>query len=264
MYIGVFMAPSAVRRPPGLHCLPRSAEQWKQRLATDASRTLAEMLRGCELPVADASARAAPDSFFDCAQRMAVPPGHLTPQKALEEFGCGCNYLGDSSPAVPLDESLLSLPEAGAAPKPLEALLGSLGFEEVQGWLDKNVLPNSVAQSNIEAMGGRCYHDRGLQRSPRRYRRLVERLHRAGMVRFSDSCESQVGVFAVAKKNGKQRMVIDCRVANCHFTPSQPVSLPTSGGLSQMRLDAGREVHIGHFDLRDAFYQIGLPAELQP
>ena len=38
----------------------------------------------------------------------------------------------------------------------------------------------------------------------------------------------EVGLFAVEKKSGKQRLVIDCRLANCWFSPPAAVKLPTA------------------------------------
>ena len=76
------------------------------------------------------------------------------------------------------------------------------------------------------------------------------------MVNFGTSeGEAQVGLFAVAKKNGKQRLVIDCRHANCHFSDSEPVHLPTSASLSRLGMNSGDKLYVGQYDLCDAFYQ---------
>eukprot|EP00959_Pyramimonas_sp_CCMP1952_P372545 7801629-Pyramimonas_sp.AAC.1 len=75
-----------------------------------------------------------------------------------------------------------------------------------------------------------------------------------------DAC---VGLFTVRKKSGAQRLIADCRQSNCFFTSSDHVELPTSGALSRLRLEAGEQLYVGLYDLKDAFFQFGTPPELR-
>eukprot|EP00959_Pyramimonas_sp_CCMP1952_P440109 9214116-Pyramimonas_sp.AAC.1 len=75
--------------------------------------------------------------------RMGIPPADVQPAEAFSSISGGCDYSGESSPAVPVDESLLSLRPAGTAPTDLCQLLGPKGREEVQAWMCEHVLPNS-------------------------------------------------------------------------------------------------------------------------
>eukprot|EP00959_Pyramimonas_sp_CCMP1952_P252460 5274784-Pyramimonas_sp.AAC.1 len=50
-----------------------------------------------------------------------------------------------------------------------------------------------------------------------------------------------VGLITVRKKSGAQRLIADCRQSNCLFSSCDHVELPTAGGLSRSRLDAGEQ-----------------------
>jgi hypothetical protein len=54
-----------------------------------------------------------------------------------------------------------------------------------------------------------------------------------------------VGAFAVAKKNGKQRLVIDARIANLHFEPPEKVRLATGSTFSMVEVDDGPAIEVG-------------------
>ena len=62
------------------------------------------------------------------------------------------------------------------------------------------------------------YMDPRLRRSRKLYTQLMAKLNRAGMVRLgTEAGRCEVGIFAVPKKDGRQRLVIDARRANCYF-----------------------------------------------
>eukprot|EP00974_Lingulodinium_polyedra_P036704 3518802-Lingulodinium_polyedra.AAC.1 len=51
------------------------------------------------------------------------------------------------------------------------------------------------------------------------------------MVEFCLSGEARVGLFAVWKKEGRQRLIADARLSNVLFTPCAPVELATGQAL---------------------------------
>ncbi|CAK0871026.1 unnamed protein product [Prorocentrum cordatum] len=61
------------------------------------------------------------------------------------------------------------------------------------------------------------------------------------------------------KKQGTQRLVIDCRPSNCWFSPSDPVELSAGAALGNIEKPAGATLYVGHVDIKDAFYHF-LPA----
>ena len=186
-----------------------------------------------------------------------------SPKEAFEQVMHGTDYKQASCACVPLDVSLLSIREEGAEPKALQRLLGPTGFEEVERFLSDCVLPTDVGRRRVEASAvEQVYMDTGLQRSGRRMRDLVRRMARAGMLRFTLQAECEVGLFAVAKKNGRQRLVVDCRHSNLYFEEPEHTSLPTAASFSPLELGPADQLHVVQFDLKDAFYQMELPEEL--
>ena len=102
--------------------------------------------------------------------------------------------------------------------------------------------------------------DPGLRCAGRRYHRFICCLFDAGMLDFTDTdvaCE--IALFAVTQKGGKQRLVLDCRTANFHFYAPPSTRLPTAAGHSRLTMPAGTTLYSAQFDLKNVFYQIGLP-----
>ena len=174
----------AFKRPPGLSCLPVSREQWLNRLSHDASSVLTEMYLGgaSSCPAGAASAlggcglEGQMEQLRERCGRMGTPAADAQPAEAFSSISGGCDYSGENSPAVPLDESLLSLRPAGTAPTELCQLLGPKGREEVQMWMRERVLPNSVGLRSLKASGMKTYYDPALRRSARRYARVLQML----------------------------------------------------------------------------------------
>ena len=74
----------------------------------------------------------------------------------------------------------------------------------------------------------------------------------------------EVGAFCVRKKNNRQRLVIDSRLANMWFEAPEPVQLCTGSTFSRIEVgDQGEPVEVGGVDITDAFYNIGLPPGLR-
>ena len=89
-------------------------------------------------------------------------------------------------------------------------------------------------------------------------------LDRRGLIDFEHAVQEEVGVFFVAKKGGRLRSVLDARRANWRFAVPESVSLCTGSSFAALELEGGEVLHIGHADLQDAFYHLGLPARLRP
>ena len=73
-----------------------------------------------------------------------------------------------------------------------------------------------------------------------------------------------VGLFEVAKKSGKLRLVVDARRANLCFDDPLGVSLPTSASFGRLEVAPGQILHCTQFDLSDSFYQFEMPELLRP
>ncbi len=55
------------------------------------------------------------------------------------------------------------------------------------------------------------YMDVKLQQSPEEYRHFVKKLYDVGMLRFTCSPQDLVTPFFVSKKDGRLRLILDCR-----------------------------------------------------
>ena len=84
----------------------------------------------------------------------------------------------------------------------------------------------------------------------------------AGMIEWRRTGQPRVGLFAVWRKSGKQRLIADARVANLGFAEPDPVSLATGTAFSNLEVDSGPALRIAQVDLKDCFYHLLMPPEL--
>ena len=178
--------------------------------------------------------------------------------------GHGLEYFEAGTTYTPLDDSVLSLPKDGAVPQRLASLLGPTGEDEVASFIEKSVLPTEVREQRLSAPDvPAAFLDPGVRKSRPRYLRLIHRLVRCGVLCFGTTRLCDVGLFAVSKKAGKQRLVVDARRANLCFVDPPGVSLPTAASFARLELRDGEELHASQFDLSNAFYQFEMPVELR-
>ena len=193
-----------------------------RQLEYDAVNALNEMYAGRATPPGPPRPSAAQEQALAliraAVQRLGPPPGPIQLLVALAELQAFPAY--DASPSVraePLDLSRLSLPPPGSTPVALEELLDADGGRLVRRFLSNKGLPKDEASRRREAAGfKKPYLDPAL-RDPRRYAKLVSMLVASGVVDLTaDPGEvlEQIGLFAVPKKSGRQRLVLDARPAN--------------------------------------------------
>ena len=201
---------------------------------------------------------APPPEFNACAD--GADKGRVALNQLLADTA---DYAGEAQSVAPIDISRLSVPAAGGVgPVPLEVALGAEGPRIVAEFLQTCVLPTHQAAANIvEAKIKQPYIDPKLTRSPKTYLKLLCKLYNAGMLNFRNSVgRCMVGVFTVKKKDGKQRLVVDARVSNQWFSTPPSTQLPTGSAFAQVQ---GSGFCVGGLDLKDAFYNLGLPESLQ-
>ncbi|CAK0812161.1 unnamed protein product [Prorocentrum cordatum] len=145
----------------------------------------------------------------------------------------------------------------------LQELRGCTVYEDVQS----TVVPFDDMKASLPMSGGPCpretYMDEVLRNSPHEYRRLVKRLERAGMIDYTIQPQEFCSLFFVRKKNGSQRLVVDCRRSNCWFSAADPVELSTGAGLRNLEVPDGARLYVGHVDIKDAFYHFELPERVR-
>lgn len=192
------------------------------------------------------------------------PPDGVTGQEALSELRAKAGYTAEPMHLAPMDVDSVSLPSSGS-----KAATMSMIFEEeaenfVRRLISKVSAEEKVLQRKREVGLGAPYVDPLLKNCPRRYGQFCRMLHEKGLVEYGASFKEKVGAFTVWKKNGKQRLVIDARLANMHFEVPEKVKLATGSTFARIEVDDGPQVEVGGVDIADAFYHIELIPALRP
>ena len=130
-------------------------------------------------------------------------------------------------------------------PVALADLLGEDGQTIVGEFICSRLLGEDEARRQLVGCGvEQCYTDPKL-------RIFVARLFEAALVDFVVSPpREEVGAFFVGRKDGRLRMVVDCRRSNAHFSTPDTVALCTAEALSRI-------------ELSEAFYHLELPQKLR-
>lgn len=202
----------------------------------------------------------------EAVQQVGKPPNDMTCSGAFSSLRAAEGYAEEPSVGALCSFNLgkISLPEPGWSPIPLEQLWGPNGRNLVDEFVnDQLLLPDEVGM-RLKASGvARPYSD-PLLNDQRVYGDLLKRLYSSGLIDFSlETAVEEVAVFAVSKKNDKQRMILDCRRANCHFSNPAYVSLCTGDTLGRLEIQQGEVMTVGMADLKDAFYHLQLPEPLR-
>ena len=142
--------------------------------------------------------------------------------------------------------------------------MGSDGCSIVGDFIRLRVLRTDEARKNLDGCGVRHAYTDPKLRHPGTYRSFVKRLLDSGLVQMRlDKPTEVVEAFFVGKKDGRLRMVIDCRRSNCWFQPPDPVSLCSAEALSRIELEPDSQLFFSTADLKDAFYHFSLPPALR-
>ena len=214
-----------------------------------------------------ATQRAALEHIFNSVQELGPPPVGLDGPGALQQLRAFDGYGEDQVPAAvkSYDSSLLSLPAGDDQPVSLASLLGEDGGKIVDDFVATRLLNQDEARRRLSQAGVvRCYSDPKLL-EPRTYSKFVARLFDSGLIEMSlEEPTEKVEIFFVGKKDGRLRMVVDCRRSNQWFCPPDKVSLATADVLSRIDLsDKVGDLHVATADLKDAFYHFMLPLALR-
>ena len=223
--------------------------------------------RGNPLTVSE-SQGAALDYVFNSVRALGPPPVGLSGSEALRQLRVFDGYGEDQTPSAvkSYEPALLSLPADGSQPVPLATLLGEGGQKVVDDFCTSRLLGENDARAGLKRCGvTRCYSDPKLLQ-PKVYEGFIRRLLEAGVVELSlEKPTELVEAFFVGKKDGRLRLVIDCRRSNEWFCKPDKVNLCTVEALSRIDLhDASAGLYVATADLKDAFYHLELPLPLRP
>ncbi len=191
------------------------------------------------------------------------PPDGISGREALSELQAKAGYTAEPVHLAPMDVDSVSLPSLGSKAASMAMIFEEEAEKFVHRLMTKVSAEEKVLQRKDEAGLRAPYVDPLLKNCPRRYGQFCRMLHERGLVEYGLDFKEKVGAFTVWKKNGKQRLVIDARLANMHFEVPEKVKLATGSTFSRIEVDEGPEVEVGGVDIADAFYHIELIPQLR-
>ena len=124
-----------------------------------------------------------------------------------------------------------------------------LSDEEKAGVLERGII-------------GLCHTDPLLSNSPKRYHGFVADPYRAGLIRFTINPRVQIGAFFVTKKNGKQRLIIDCRRTNLLFKTPPNTLMGTMETWGRIEVAEDRDLFIAQEGVKNYCYRLGIPERM--
>ena len=148
-------------------------------------------------------------------------------------------------------------------PCPVEEILEGECLSQVKNWETEMLLsPEEYGgvMEHIDSIG--CYMDPVLSRNPNMYAHFVLQLLRANIIRFSKTPKSRLGVFFVRKKNGKLRLIVDCRQVNAVFKTPPKGHVVSSAVFGDIEQHINEQMYIAESDIRDFFYRLGIGDEM--
>lgn len=198
----------------------------------------------------------------DCVQSWGKPAADLTGRGAFRELQASHGYGGEPVTVAPFDSDLISLGSTDE-PRDLAGLVAG-GRDDVERFCSEYRLPRCIAEAELlkEGVPRRPYMDLSL-RQPRNYEKLLAMMLENKMIEFASEVDETCGLFAVWKKNKRQRLIIDARRSNRWFKPPAHTDLATGDAFSRLVAVAEFAVEVGQTDIQDAFYQLALPEQLR-
>jgi len=209
----------------------------------------------------------------------------LTPDGALREFLHSTSvYSQDRFDVKPYSRDVVSWPPVGSKavsladglPEADRSLLADWKTHMLRSTLDNNTLMSDLKlshnlHSNTSAHEDtsskkvkKAYCDPALFRNTSVYADFLRRLDAGGMLHWvpAHSRRGVLGVFFVAKKDGSLRLIFDTRILNHDFIDPPHTALPSGAAFSSLEVERGSDFYFGSFDIRNAFYVLGIPLDL--
>ena len=206
------------------------------------------------------------DHVLMSVRAVGKPPSDMTCSGALSMLRAAEGYTEEPTVGALCSFNLgkISIPDPGWSPIALEQLWGQNGRHFVDEFVNNKLLLPTEVGGRLKASGvSKPYSDPVLN-DQRIYSEFLSRLHQSGLIDFSlEPAAEEVAVFTVSKKGDKQRMILDCRRAHCHFLEPSYVNLCTGDTLGRIEMQHGEVLTVGMADLKDAFYHLQLPERLR-
>ena len=202
------------------------------------------------------------------AHRTRPPPlDDASPQAALRQLlmkKAGSAY-GVDQPGqlVSYSREKLSIPRDQLTPVNLESILPEREREQLADFESHMLLDDeSIALVLERGFQGDCHLDPVLAHDPQKYHELIGDLYQARLISFTMKPKVQVGLFCVAKKGGRQRLIVDARRSNKLFAPPPSTVLGSVDAWARLEVGGESEVFLAQEDIKDCFYRLGISQRL--
>ncbi|CAK0906068.1 unnamed protein product, partial [Prorocentrum cordatum] len=202
--------------------------------------------------------------FIRSVHDAAEPPqGDYGSEGAVRALlGTDSAHGGESTLVQSYDRNLLSIPHVGAEPVPVEEMLPP----KVRCCLEdlNNILLDDQERGAVceRADPIKLYMDPKLRYSKKTYFQFVRDCHSAGLIRWAPLVRGRVTVFCVAKKTGKQRLVVDCRATDRRFRRCPYLPMGTGSSWGEILLEDDADLWVSLSDIKDYFYACGIDDDL--
>jgi len=182
-----------------------------------------------------AASKVALDNIAQQYLRLGPPPADGSkPEGALHELlGASSVYHSERQDLRSYARDLVSWPTTGNRPMCVGDGLAAADKEWLHDWQVHLLRDKQAFEQDAAAFGAhRIYCDPLLFRSPKKYASFLSELKSRGMLRWRKAKgeAGKLGVFFVAKKDGRLRIVFDTRLLNLMFIPP-PFHAVAFGGL---------------------------------
>ena len=188
----------------------------------------------------------------------AMPEGKVpSPQAAARLLlGRKFDYFGTSSSVEAYDPVRVSLPDEGVVPVPLSHTLAPETLATLAS--DRILADDDVVEFRQLHEPEGMYTDVILKSDKRKRYDFYARLFKCGILGFSREAKAHISPFFVTKKNGKQRLVLDCRRTNQFFRKPHRPELGPAEAIQRIENTTGSPLYEAEADLKNCFYQMGI------
>lgn len=156
--------------------------------------------------------------IFKQLSKRATADSSCTAREAIEELLRSSPTYSSAELSTTVrvfNKDLVSIPTSQSEPVDLSGVLDQCGRETIEDPLRCMMLSEDEWGQIIEKGDTfRPYMDVKLQHSSQEYELFVKTLYEAGMIDFTSEPQDLVTPFFVAKKDGRQRLILDCRGVN--------------------------------------------------
>ncbi|CAK0851426.1 unnamed protein product [Prorocentrum cordatum] len=201
-------------------------------------------------------------SAFACLKPIVEDEGF--PEGALSDILSGSPLYASGGPRRPYSRDLISWPDAGDDPVPLTRVVAGPDAQWLRDWSTKMLRGREEADALLQQVCPRGpYVDPHLAFSPATFADFLAEMLQRKMICFEaeDPSIKPIGVFCVAKKSNRLRLIFDTRTANAYFTDPPATALPSAAAFAGLEAPGGRVV-VAAGDIDNAFYRMLMPEGL--